>query len=98
MHLNVKLQGLKYNFGKVQGCFCKIAVLWDFLEFSVLFYYRKICGIGLQPHGPGPWAPAHESTDLIKRRPLATGSMAWIKPSKLLFLDLISIVDLRADD
>jgi hypothetical protein len=24
MDLNVKLQGLKYNFGKVQGCFCKI--------------------------------------------------------------------------
>jgi hypothetical protein len=22
--LNVKLQGLKYNYGKVQGCFCKI--------------------------------------------------------------------------
>jgi hypothetical protein len=23
MDLNVKLQELKYNFGKVQGCFCK---------------------------------------------------------------------------
>jgi hypothetical protein len=26
LHLNVKLHGLKYNFGNVQGCFCKITV------------------------------------------------------------------------
>jgi hypothetical protein len=38
MDLNVKLQGLKYNFRKVQGCFCKITVFWDFVEFSALFY------------------------------------------------------------
>jgi hypothetical protein len=38
MDLNVKLQGLKYNFGKVHGCFCKITAFWDFLEFLELFY------------------------------------------------------------
>jgi hypothetical protein len=36
--LNAKLQGLKYTFGKVQGCFCKITFFWDFLEFLELFY------------------------------------------------------------
>jgi hypothetical protein len=36
MNLNVKLQGLKYNFEKVQGCFCKITLAWEFLE---LFFY-----------------------------------------------------------
>jgi hypothetical protein len=31
MDLNVKLEGLKYNFGKVQGCFRKITrVLTNF--------------------------------------------------------------------
>jgi hypothetical protein len=34
---------------------------------------------------------------LIKRRLLATRSMAQIKPSELLFLDLISTADLRAN-
>jgi hypothetical protein len=38
MDLNVKLQGLKYNFGKVQGCFYKIRMFCDFLEFLKLFY------------------------------------------------------------
>jgi hypothetical protein len=38
MDLNVKLQGLKHNLGKVHGCFCKITVLWDFIEFLELFY------------------------------------------------------------
>jgi hypothetical protein len=37
MDLNVKLQGLKYNFGKGQGCFCKSTVLWDFLDFFTYF-------------------------------------------------------------
>jgi hypothetical protein len=39
------------------------------LGFSRIFgiiLLKKIRGIGLQPHGPGPWAPAHESTGLIK--------------------------------
>jgi hypothetical protein len=30
MVLNVKLQGLKYNIGKVWGCFYKITVAWEF--------------------------------------------------------------------
>jgi hypothetical protein len=38
MDLNVKLQGLKYNFGKVQGVKCKNTTFWDFLEFLELFY------------------------------------------------------------
>jgi hypothetical protein len=38
MDLNVKLQGLKYNFGKVQGCFCKNTTAWEFLDFTKLFY------------------------------------------------------------
>jgi hypothetical protein len=33
MDLNVKLQELKYNFGKVQGCFCKITMI----RFSRIF-------------------------------------------------------------
>jgi hypothetical protein len=41
--------------------------------------------------------PANESTGLIKRRSLATGSTARIKPSELLLLDLISTADLGAD-
>jgi hypothetical protein len=36
--------------------------------------------------GPGPPAPAHGSPDFIKRWTLATGSMAWIKPIKLVSL------------
>jgi hypothetical protein len=42
-------------------------------------------------------ASAHGSTGFIKSRSLATGSTAQIKPSELLFLDLISTADLRAD-
>jgi hypothetical protein len=34
--------------------------------------------------GPGLLASAHGSKDFIKRRPLATGSTAWIKPSESL--------------
>jgi hypothetical protein len=36
--VNVKLKGLKYNFGKVQRCFCKNTTFWDFLKFLELFY------------------------------------------------------------
>jgi hypothetical protein len=36
--------------------FVKFRSADDFLEFPELFYYRKIRGIGLQPHGPGPWS------------------------------------------
>jgi hypothetical protein len=39
MGLNVKMQGLKYNFGKVQGCFCKITRHQEFLE--LMNYFSK---------------------------------------------------------
>jgi hypothetical protein len=39
MDLNVKLQGLKYNFKKVQGCFCKIPSADYFLD--LLNYFSK---------------------------------------------------------
>jgi hypothetical protein len=32
MDLNIKLQGLKYNFKKDHGCFCKILDAGYFLE------------------------------------------------------------------
>jgi hypothetical protein len=36
MDLNVKLQGLKYSFGKVQGCFCEIQQAGNFWNcFSI---------------------------------------------------------------
>jgi hypothetical protein len=38
MDINVKLWELKYNFGKVQGCFCKNTMAWGFLDFMELFY------------------------------------------------------------
>jgi hypothetical protein len=37
MALNVKLQGLKHNFGKVQGYFCKITRRREFLELMNYF-------------------------------------------------------------
>jgi hypothetical protein len=60
----------------------------------VFFQRHRIC---TQDCGPGPPALAHRPTGFIKRRSLATGSMAQIKPSELLFLDLISNVELGAD-
>jgi hypothetical protein len=39
MELNIKLQGHKYNFGKVQGCFCKIPGADYFLD--LLNYFSK---------------------------------------------------------
>jgi hypothetical protein len=41
MDLNIKLQGLKYNYEKVQGCFCKILIFQRFLGFMELFSLRK---------------------------------------------------------
>jgi hypothetical protein len=63
-----------------------------------LFFLREIHRICPQDCGPGPPASAHGSTGFIKRRSLATGSMARIKPSEPLFLDLISLADLGVDD
>jgi hypothetical protein len=45
-----------------------------------LFSIRKIHRICRRGCGSGPSASAHGSTNFIKRRLLATGSMAWIKP------------------
>jgi hypothetical protein len=80
MDLNVKLQGLKYNYEKVQGCFCKIPRFQRFLGFMELFSLRKIRRICPQHRGLGPPTLAHGSTNFIKCRPLAIGSTAQIKP------------------
>jgi hypothetical protein len=45
-----------------------------------LFFLRKIHRICPRHRGPGPPVQAHGSTDFIKCWPLATGSMARIKP------------------
>jgi hypothetical protein len=47
-----------------------------------LFSLRKIHKICLRGCGPGPLVSAHGSTNFIKRRPLATGLTAQIKPSE----------------
>jgi hypothetical protein len=97
MDLNVKLQGLKCNYEKVQGCFYKILRFQWFSRFMELFSFRKICRICPQHHGPGPPASAHGSTNFIKGWPLATGSMAQIKPIESVSRLLISAVHHRSD-
>jgi hypothetical protein len=42
MDLNEKLQGLKYNFGKVQECFCKILRFQGFLGFKGIIFLKTI--------------------------------------------------------
>jgi hypothetical protein len=42
MELNIKLQGLKYNYEKVQGCFGKILRFQGFSGFMELFSLRKV--------------------------------------------------------
>jgi hypothetical protein len=64
MDLNVKLQGLKHNFRKDQGCFCKISRCRRVSELNELFSNWKSNGISLWAHGPSPWLsglPAHRS-------------------------------------
>jgi hypothetical protein len=97
MDLNVKLQGLKFNYKKVLGCFCKILRFHRFLGFMKLFSLRKICRICPQHRGPGPLAPAHRSTDFIKHRLLLTGMTAQIKPIELVCWLPISVVHRRSD-
>jgi hypothetical protein len=63
-----------------------------FSGFMELFFLRKISRICPQHRGPDPPAPAHGSTDFIKRRSLATGSMAQIKPIESVSRHLISDV------
>jgi hypothetical protein len=97
MDLNVKLQGLKYNYEKVQGCFYKILRFQRFLGFMELFSLRKIHRICPRHRGPGPPVPAHGSMEFIKRLSLATGSTAQIKPFKSVSRLLISAVHHRSD-
>jgi hypothetical protein len=97
MDLNVKLQGLKYNFVKFQGCFYKILKCRGFSGFTDLFSLRESHRTCPRDCGPGPPASAHGSTGFIKCRPLATGSTARINPSESLFVDPISTVDLGVD-
>jgi hypothetical protein len=73
MDLNIKLQGLKYNLEKVWGGGCKKTKPDDFLEVSDLFFYWKIYGVGLQPHEPSPWSPAHGEPIFIKTQPSVAG-------------------------
>jgi hypothetical protein len=92
MELNVKLLGLKYNYEKVQWCFCKIPWFQRFLGFLELFSLRKIRRICPRGCGPGPPTSAHRSMDFIKRWPLATGSTTRIKPIEWVSRLLISTV------
>jgi hypothetical protein len=95
--LNVKLQRLKYNYEKVQGCFCTIPRFQWFLRFMELFSLRKIRRICPQQRGPGPSAPAHGSTNFIKRRLLASGSTTRIESSEPVSWLLISAIHHRSD-
>jgi hypothetical protein len=52
MDLNVKLQGLKYNYEKVKGCFYKSTAVQVFFELNKLFFYRKMCRPGACGYGP----------------------------------------------
>jgi hypothetical protein len=62
-----------------------------------LFSLRKIRRICPQHSRPGPPAPAHGSTDFIKRRSLVTGSTAQIKPIEPVSRLLISVVHHRSN-
>jgi hypothetical protein len=66
MDLNVKLHGLKYDYKKIQGCFCKIPKFQRFSGFIELFSLRKISRICPQHRRPGPPTPAHGSTEFIE--------------------------------
>jgi hypothetical protein len=56
MDLYVKLYGLKHNFRKVLGCFCKITGFHEFLELTELFFYRKSGVAGVRFYEPSPWS------------------------------------------
>jgi hypothetical protein len=70
------------------------------MGFSRIFriiLLKKIHGICLQLHGPGPWAPAHESTGLIKQRSLVDGSTTQIKTRERVSDNLIVAVNAGMD-
>jgi hypothetical protein len=58
MDLNVKLKGLKYNFRKLWGCFCKITVAWELSDLNDLFFYKKSMKY---VHGFMDWVHAADS-------------------------------------
>jgi hypothetical protein len=62
-----------------------------------LFSLRKIHRICPRHHGLGPPAPAHGSTDFIKRQSLVTGSTAQIKLIEPVSRLLISVIHRRSD-
>jgi hypothetical protein len=70
MDLNVKLQGLQYNFGKGQGCFYKINGPWRFSRLIELIFYRKGIDRVYVPVDRVHGVPAHRSTDHIKLQSL----------------------------
>jgi hypothetical protein len=82
MELNIKLHGLKYNYEKVQGYFCKISRFQRFLGFIKLFSLRKIRTICPQHRGPDPPSPTHGPMDFIKRQLLVSGLTAQIESSE----------------
>jgi hypothetical protein len=67
---------------------------YDVLGFSRIILLKKNPWNKFTAAWTGSMGPAHESMCLIKHRSLATRSTARIKPCELLFLDLISNVDL----
>jgi hypothetical protein len=62
MDLYVNLHGLKHNFEKVQGCFCKITRAGEFLELMNYFSIEKSCNRSTV-RKLSPRRPVHESMD-----------------------------------
>jgi hypothetical protein len=62
-----------------------------------LFSLREIYRICPRHRGPGPPAPAHESTDFIKRQSFTSGSTTQIESSKPVFQLLILAVHRWSD-
>jgi hypothetical protein len=66
MDINVKLYGLKYNYKRVQWCFCKIVMAWNLSGLKELISYWKFRGICPRFHGPGPCGRLTGPLDFIK--------------------------------
>jgi hypothetical protein len=83
--------GLKQNFRKNQGCFCKIPGVGYFLE---LFSFRKLFGIDPQRRWTGSMWPVHK---FIKWQPSKSWSTVLIKIAKGVFHLLILVVNQAMD-
>jgi hypothetical protein len=61
MNINVKLQGLKYNFRKIQGCFVKFPWSGYFLELTNYFSIENLVEYahGLVHRVHGGWSMDH---------------------------------------